>query len=123
MLRLYSNWINCTTHLLDKYKICNKNVYEYSFVRLEIDDKEWFVCHKECWIDPKTLQKNMDCLDAVIRMLEFRQEKKYDVHTNLTLAYLYDIKNCKVPSRILEEKEYLLSNLETCQQFTHQDKS
>ena len=91
------------SELLDKCKVCNKNVYEYSFVRLEIDDKELFVHHKEYWINPKTLQKNMDCLDAVIRMLEFRQQKKHDVYTRLTLAYLYDIKNCKVPSRVLDK--------------------
>lgn len=43
-----------------------------------------------------------DRLKSVIASLEYQQSKKYNPMTNLTLSYLYDILNDKVPNYILE---------------------
>lgn len=46
-----------------------------------------------------------DRLKSVIGSLEYSQSKNYNPITNMTLAYLYDILNDKVPEHILEIKK------------------
>ena len=46
-----------------------------------------------------------DRLKSVIASLEYQQSRKYNSMTSITLSYLYDILNDKVPDRILETKK------------------
>jgi len=40
-------------------------------------------------------------LEAVIKMLEYGQERAYSAHVNLILSYLYDIRDDRVPEQTM----------------------
>ena len=52
-----------------------------------------------------------DRLKSVIGSLEYQQSRKYNPMTSITLSYLYDVLNDKVPNRILETKSQSIDDV------------